>query len=218
MTIALASLDPPHALSLAQARANRRAMNAVKTNRRGVGSLLLSAVLLAVAASSSAGCAPRTITPAEIERNGTKTYYGRDAGQVTRATVTALQTLGYEVVVADVAGGKVKTSPKVVAVHAIGNKYSATALQDSLAWTIDLVKASDGTVVSLHPRFFRNGQPVDESQISADPMNKAFADLFREIDDNLPAGGGAPAGPLKPAPAKKPATTPKPSKVAKYAQ
>jgi hypothetical protein len=180
--------------------------------------MLLAVALICGAASSLVGC-PRAITPAEIDRNGTKTYYGRDAGQVVHATVSALKTLGYEVVVADVAGGKVKTAPKLVQVTAVGNAYSATALQDSLAWSIEFVKASDGTVVRLHPRFFRNGQPIDESMINADPMNKAFADLFREIDDNLPAGGAKPATtPSTSTTPKKPAAPAKPSKVAKYAK
>ena len=157
-------------------------------------SLLLSASLFVGfvgMASSLVACAPRSITPAEIDHNGTKTFYGRDAGSVGRASVAALRTLGFDVVVTDMVAGKIKTAPKVVAVHAVGNQYAATALQDSLAWTVELVRASDGTVVRLHPRFFRNGQPIDNSQIAAAPMNRAFVDLFREIDENLPGGSAS---------------------------
>jgi hypothetical protein len=190
--------------------------------RRGIVSALLAVALASGAGSTITGCA-RTITPAEIDRNGTKTFHGREAGQVVRATVAALRTLGYEVVVADVAGGKVKTAPKLVTVHAVGNQYHATAMADSLAWSIDFVKATDGTVVRLHPRMYRNGQPIDETMINADPMNKAFADLFKEIDENLP--GGASVDPVTPTTTSTTSTTSttkkaeaKASKSSKYAK
>ena len=186
--------------------------------RRGFLSALLSTVMLCGAATALVGC-PRAITPAEIDRNGTKTFYGRSPGQVANATIAALRTLGYEVTVADVSGGKLKTAPKLVVVHAVGNSYGATAYRDELAWSIELVKASDGTVVRLTPRFFRNGQPLDNSMVSADPLNKAFADLFREIDSNLPGGGGAVTTPTASTTTPvKSASTAKPSKSAKYAK
>ena len=213
ISIALAPFGA-HAWSLTQVRGTRRVMMEV---RRGLVSAVLSAAMLCGAATTLVGC-PRAITPAEIDHNGTKTFYGRDAGQVVRATVAALRTLGYDVTVADVGSGKVKTAPKLVVVHAVGNSYGATALRDELAWSIDFVRASDGTVVRLTPRFFRNGQPLDNSQISADPLNKAFADLFREIDSNLPGGAPLNAPATKSTGAAKTASTAKPSKSSKYAK
>jgi hypothetical protein len=139
----------------------------------------------AVPAAALSACM-RTITPAEIEQRGTKPYPGKGPAQVMKASVVALETLGFKVVVAE--GGKVKTAPKTIQVSAVGGAYSATAIEDALSWTLDIDAASDGTVIHAHPRSYRNGQPLDERNLGYNYMSHAFDDLFREIDDNLPGG------------------------------
>jgi TonB family protein len=134
----------------------------------------------------------RTITPAEIEQRGTKPYPGKSPAQVMKASVVALKTLGFDVVVAD--AGKVKTAPKTIQVSAVGGAYSATAIEDALAWTLDVDAASDGSVIHAHPRSYRNGQPLDERNLGYNYMSHAFSDLFKEIDDNLPGGVTRPRG------------------------
>lgn len=133
------------------------------------------------------GCG-RTITPAEIDQYGTRAYRGPTKAQTVKATSIALASLGYEVVVADGTSGVVKTSPKVVQTHAYGSQYSATSIQDSLAWSVQITSTPNGSLVRAKPRAYRNGQPLDDNQMMASYMQKAFASLFAEIETNLPAG------------------------------
>jgi hypothetical protein len=145
----------------------------------------------AIAATTLPACM-RTITPDEIEQRGTKPYPGKSPAQVMKASVVALKTLGFDVVVAD--GGKVKTAPKTIQVTAVGGAYSASSYEDALAWTLDVDAASDGSVIHAHPRSYRNGQPLDERNLSYNYMSHAFSDLFKEIDGNLPGGVKRPGG------------------------
>jgi hypothetical protein len=152
-----------------------------------LGRALVRLLPFAIAATTLAACM-RTITPDEIEQHGTKPYPGKSQAQVMKASVVALKTLGFEVVVADAASGKVKTAPKTIQVSAVGGAYSATAIEDALSWTLDVDAASNGSVIHAHPRSYRNGQPLDERNLGYNYMNRAFTDLFKEIDDNLPGG------------------------------
>ena len=148
--------------------------------RRFVLLFLAALVLLAAA------CA-RTITPAEIERKGTKPYPKQGRAQLVQATSVALKTLGFDVTVSDPNAGKVKTAPKTIQVTAVGSRYSATAYSDSLAWVIDVTPdSSGGSVLRARPRAYRNGVPLDETNLTASYMDRAFRDLFREIEDNIP--------------------------------
>jgi len=142
---------------------------------------------LALAAPIVAGCG-RTITPAEIDTYGTRAYRGPTKAQTVKATSVALASLGYEVVLADATSGVVKTSPKVVQTHAYGSQYSATSIQDALAWSVQVTSTPNGSLVRAKPRAYRNGQPLDDSQLMASYMQKAFETLFTEIETNLPAG------------------------------
>jgi hypothetical protein len=135
---------------------------------------------------SLVGCTQRTVTPAELEKNGTRPYAGETPAQVMKATVVALKTLGYEVTLADESTGKVKTAPKVVQLHAYGNAYSATGVEDSLAWNIEIASAPDGSVIHARPKAYRNGVALDDTNMTASYMDRAFTDLFHEIEDNMP--------------------------------
>jgi hypothetical protein len=79
-----------------------------------------------------ASCA-RTITPAEVEELGRRSYPGRAPSELMTASQTASMTLGYEIVVADASSGRIKTAPKVVVVHAVGGYGRATAVANELA-------------------------------------------------------------------------------------
>jgi hypothetical protein len=151
--------------------------------------LVLVGALFVVAATTT-GCA-RPLTEADIEEHGTKSFPGRSPAQVVRASTIALKTLGYEVVVADAASGRIKTAPKLMQVYAVGSHYSATAVANSLAWTIDITAGRGGAVAHAHPRAYANGALQDDSMMNAEYMEKAFADLFREIESNLPGGAGS---------------------------
>jgi hypothetical protein len=145
------------------------------------------AVLLALAAPVVAGC-PRTITPAEVEQYGTRAYKGPNKSQTVVATSLALRTLGYDVVLADVDGGVIKTAPKVVQVHAVGSKYSASSIEDALAWTVTITSTPNGTLVRARPRPYRNGQPLDDTALIESTMHRTFDELFKEIESDLPKG------------------------------
>ncbi|GAC1361134.1 MAG: hypothetical protein NVSMB47_13570 [Polyangiales bacterium] len=157
-------------------RVPRRVARSTRPYALALASLLAAPLLT--------GC-PRTITPAEIEQHGTRPYPTKSRAQVVKASAAALQTLGFEVVVVDEQHGWVKTAPKVMQTHAVGNAYGATAIQDSLAWTLEIDAAGSGALVHAHPRAYRNGQSLDERNMLAAYMERAFNDLFREIDSNL---------------------------------
>lgn len=163
-----------------------------------LGALLLSVALLAGTQYAVSGCG-RTVTPAELAEQGTRSYPGQASKQVFRATNVALKTLGYNVVVADEASGRLKTAPKVVMVRAYGNSTSATAVESSLGWSLEVSDAKDGASVHAEPHPFQNGQSLEATQMSATYVERAFNDLFKEIDSNLPkaaaaktVGGGKP--------------------------
>ena len=168
----------------------------------------LSALALVVSLTSLAGCG-RAITPAELDKNGTHVFHGHQKPETVHASAIALKTLGYEVVVEDAASGRVKTSPKLVTVHAVGGNGSATAIADSIQWSLEIVGTSSDSVVKAHPHAFRNGLALDDSQLQAGAVNKAFVDLFKEIDENL---GSGPVSTPTPTPKSK-ASTKKPAKV-----
>jgi hypothetical protein len=169
---------------------------AMRSSSRAWRACVLAGALLTLGASGTlAGCA-RPLTAADIEEHGTKPFPGRSPAQVVRASTVALRTLGYEVVVADAASGRIKTAPKLMQVYAVGSRYSATTVANALAWTIDITPARGGAVVHAHPRAYANGALQDDGVMNAEYMEKAFADLFREIESNLP--GAAPRASGKP--------------------
>src|SRR5687768_11137187 len=101
---------------------------------------LVAAVAIGLPAVSGCVMAPR-VTPADLERNGTKVYPGQDPGRLVKASALALRTLGYEVVLEDAASGRVKTAPKVVQVVAVGTGTSirtAHAYANEIAWSLEI--------------------------------------------------------------------------------
>ena len=150
-----------------------------------------SFLVLALTASATTlfvltGCA-RTLSPADVQSLARRTYPGHQRAEVVNASATALKTLGYEVVVADTSNGRVKTAPKALVVTAAGSAYAAVAVSNDLAWSLEVTESSDGVVVQATPRASSGGTSYD-GPMDADYMEKAIADLFKEIESNLSPG------------------------------
>jgi hypothetical protein len=133
-----------------------------------------------------AGCG-RTVTPAELEAYEQHGYAGQSRGAVFKATVTALRSLGYDVVLADASSGRVKTAPKVVVVHAARTSSStAIVAGDSVAWTVDVSGDTHGARVHAEPRLYSAGQSVPPERLNQEFADKMFSTLYSEIATNLP--------------------------------
>jgi hypothetical protein len=151
-------------------------------------SKLLAMIVLAFALGTSAvttGCAP-TLTPADIDHYGVRSYPGASKAQAFKASVAALKSLGSDTALVDEAGGRVKSAPKLMVVHASGNEYSARATGSSLAWDIEVTAESSGAVVHATPRGYEGGQSVPTSRMNADYMKRTWDTLFSEIESSLP--------------------------------
>jgi hypothetical protein len=152
------------------------------------------AYLLAVVFGASLamlGC--RLVTPQELVNFETHVYPGHTQAQVFDATVLALKSIGFDVVVADKAAFRIKTAPKVVVVHAAATSSStAVASSDTVAWNIDVLSASDGASMHAEPRLYRAGSSVDTSTLLYDFADNMFRTLYSEIDSDLPPPGQAP--------------------------
>ena len=132
-----------------------------------------------------AGCG-RTITPDQLKALAKRSYPGRKRDELVTASVTALKTLGYDVVVADVETGVVKTAPKPLVAMASGTATTAVAVTNDLAWTIEVTATGGGADVQATPRASQGGQTYD-GPYDADYMERAVADLFKEIESTLKA-------------------------------
>lgn len=132
-------------------------------------------------------CAP-ALTPADIDQYGTRTYAATSRAQAFRAAVSALRSLGYETAVVDESAGRIKTTPKLLVVHASGNQYGARATGSSLAWDVDVTASSATAVVSARPRGYEGGQSIPISRMNAEYIKRTYETLFTELESNLPAG------------------------------
>jgi hypothetical protein len=145
--------------------------------------LALGSLGLLAGSALLAGCG-RTITPDQVKALAKRSYPGRDRGELVKASVTALKTLGFEVVVEDAESGIVKTAPKPLVATASGTATTAIAVTNDLAWTIEVATASEGVDVQAIPRASSGGQSYD-GPYDADYMEKVIVDLFLEIESNL---------------------------------
>ena len=132
-----------------------------------------------------AGCG-RTVTPEELDHYESRSFAG-DKKQVYRATVTALRSLGYEVVASEETSGRVKTAPKIVNVQAAAtSRYTAVAASNTIAWTITVTPGPNGAVVHAEPRLYSAGNSVEATQLNSDYADRTFNTLYDEIQSNLP--------------------------------
>jgi hypothetical protein len=150
-----------------------------------------------VALVSAAGCG-RPVTADELDRLEARSYQGRSRGEVLRATVTALRSLGYEVVSVDQTAGRVKTAPKLVVVHAARTSSGAAiASGDAVAWTIDVSAARGAAQLHAEPRLYSAGQNVEATRLNEAYAQRLFATLYGEIESSLPGTATTTAGPAR---------------------
>jgi len=146
--------------------------------------LTLSTAVAASGAITLLGGCARTITAAQVNALGKRTYAGQTREALVKASAVALKTLGYEVVVEDAESGVIKTAPKPLVATASGTATTAIAVTNDLAWMIEVTGTSDGVAVQATPRASSGGQSYD-GPFDADYMEKAIIDLFKEIESNL---------------------------------
>ena len=152
---------------------------------------ILAALLLVLTTATLAGCG-RVMTPAELATHEHHGFTGRTKEQVFRAAAAALRGEGYEIIAADPVAGRIRTAPKIIGAHAVGSRYSAVATSTSLAWTVDVWPDGGSAMLRAAPRGYTGAQLVDAAEMNAEWLEKAFRQLYREIDDNLPVRGEAP--------------------------
>ena len=142
------------------------------------------AVLGLVATLTLAACG-FPMSPADLARNENHAYPGRSQGQVFNATLTALKSQGYQIVVSEQGTGLIKTAPKVMTAVAYGNAYSAVATENAIGWTIGVTAISGGVGLHADPRGYSGGNAVPPEQMNGDYLERLFGTLYSEIDSNL---------------------------------
>ena len=128
-------------------------------------------------------------TPGDLERLGTRTYRDRNPEDVTKAAVTALKLLGYDVVTTD---PRIRTAPKPVATTSYGTaraaggvaQGSSQTFTEEVAWDIDVKAEGQGAFLRAVPRAAVNGVPME--QVYVEWAERTFADLMKEIDASMP--------------------------------
>jgi hypothetical protein len=128
------------------------------------------------------GCEPtqRLASPADLTRLGMRQYPRHQPSDVRRAIVTSLKVQGYEVVTET---PRVRTAPKLLAIHGVRGGGVAQAVQETIAWDIDVQPAGDGTIVQARLQGAVSGEPLKGFYYEHAERNcKA---LFRDLDDSL---------------------------------
>jgi hypothetical protein len=153
-------------------------------------SLAFVAALAGAAGCFASGPAKPVATAADLERLGTRRYKDHSAEEVSKAAVTALKLLGYEVVITE---PRIRTAPKPVATTAYGTaqggggiaRASSQAFTEEVAWDIDVTADGQGAFLRAVPRAAVNGMPME--QVYVDWAERTFAELMREIDASMSA-------------------------------
>ena len=140
------------------------------------------------------------MSPAQLEQHEAHAYPGHTKAQVFSAATSALRSLGYEIVTSDAATGRIKTAPKLVTVTAYGSSSTAVASDNSLAWTLEVSSGADGALLHAEPRGYTAGNLVDASRMNGSFLERSFATLYGEIDDDMPGADSKAAA--KPSPSK----------------
>ena len=137
-----------------------------------------------------AGASKPVATAADLERLGTRSFPDRSVEDVSKAAVTALKLLGYDVVTTD---PRIRTAPKPVATTAYGTarsgggvaQSSAQSFTEEVAWDIDVKPKGRGAFLRATPRATVNGTPME--QVYVEWAERTFGELMKEIDANLVA-------------------------------
>ena len=152
--------------------------------------------LFGIAVSVLCASCMTVLSPEEMQNRGTREYTRVKAEEAVSACSVALDTLGYRVTVSDAKSGIIRTAPKSFMVTTSGTvsgsaSYAnvATEVQeDGLAWVIQVKRSGEKTVVRATPHGFRNGSEMHKEKMwVAEVMDSKFADLWGQIEANLPA-------------------------------
>jgi hypothetical protein len=133
------------------------------------------------------------MSPAQLAQHEEHPYPGHTKAQVFSAATSALRSLGYEIVTSDAASGRIKTAPKLMTVTAYAGSSTAVASDNSLAWTLEVSSGDDGALLHAEPRGYSAGQLVDASRMNGSFLERSFATLYGEIDDDMPGRDAKPA-------------------------
>ncbi len=144
----------------------------------------LAAPLLAVVVYACSGLlyAGVQMPPDAIGQRGTRVFAG-DRGRVFRATIGALQALGYEIAFSDEAAGIIKTMPK--------NLHASTTqtLVYTRSYAVRLTPQPQSVVVEATPKVFQNGADISDKPVwdLGGSMGEyvLWDQLFGEIRSNL---------------------------------
>ena len=156
------------------------------------GARALFAPLALLSLTLLAAC--RTVTPAELQDWGTRTYAGTTKPAAFKASMSAVRALGYDIASTDAGTFQLRTAPKLVNVVASGSSYGAQAVDNSMAWDIDVSDSAAGVVVHATPRGYSGGQSIPATKFSQSYAKKAFETLFGEIEHDMGVVPAAPAG------------------------
>ena len=126
------------------------------------------------------------MSPADLAIAENHAYPGRTKAQVFHATVTALRSQGYEVIVSDAGTGLIKTAPKVLSAVAYGNSYGAVATENAVGWTVGVTPIPGGVGLHADPRGYSGGQGLGPDQMNGAYLERLFTTFYAEIDANLP--------------------------------
>jgi hypothetical protein len=126
------------------------------------------------------------LSAADLARYENHPYLGYTKAQVFQATVTALKSMGFEIIANDPGNGLIKTSPKVLGAVAYGNQYSAVAVENALGWTIGIQPIPGGIGLHADPRGYSGGTGIPAQNMSGEFLSRQFDSLYAEIEANLP--------------------------------
>jgi hypothetical protein len=151
----------------------------------------LARISLFVALSVAAGCAGTSaslMSDQEISGFGTKSY-AAPKPKVFNAAVDALKAQGYSIASKDEEKGTILTTRKVIRSVAVGNAYSATAIDVTRQYYLQLSHSGGQTVVVARPRVFQGEADLSAQKVwdLEGPVGERalWTGLFRQIGELL---------------------------------
>jgi len=150
-------------------------------------------MLFALVSMMTACTSGQVLSPAEVQAHGKASFRG-SSSKVHRACVDALKILGYQITVERPEKGLIVTDRKLLGVQAFasGDKYaaSATAVQYSMQYTVELAASSGGEVsVVATPALFANADDMSSKPVwkldGPNGMRANWKELFDKIQSLL---------------------------------
>ena len=149
------------------------------------------ALFTGLAVSLGAGCfmgGGVMMTPQVIQQAGSQSF-NAPYDKVFSATVNALKGEGFPIATAQPEKGMIKTGQKLIRSVARGGNGSATAVDITRQYVVQVAKAGDGVMVSAEPRIFQgnaelSGQPIWDLD-SPEGERALWQRLFRDIREAM---------------------------------